>query len=131
MTNTCSNPTLKLGSSKDFACNLIWGCCAMPNVISTEECFRRSSKVVSRQMEGETLVVPIRGGVGDLDAIFSFNALGSDLWALLEQRRSLPEMTAWVVERYEVTHEQAGQDIQAFLSELKEAGLVISEAAAE
>jgi hypothetical protein len=103
----------------------------MRNGISTEECFLRSSNVVSRQMEGETLVVPIRGGVGDLDAIFSFNALGSHLWDLLAQRRSLPEMTEWVVERYEVSHEQASRDIQAFLSELKEAGLVISKSAAE
>jgi hypothetical protein len=103
----------------------------MRNGISSEERFLRSSNVVSRQMEGETLVVPIRGGVGDLDAIFSFNALGSDLWGLLEQRRSLPEMTDWVVARYEVSHEQASRDIQAFISELKEAGLVISKTAAE
>lgn len=100
-------------------------------ISSDDECYLRSSNVVSRQMEGETLVVPIRGGVGDLDAIFSFNALGSDLWALLEQRRSLSEIAEWVVERYDVTHEQADRDIQAFLSELKEAGLVISEPAAE
>jgi Coenzyme PQQ synthesis protein D (PqqD) len=84
----------------------------------------RSTGVVSRKIADETLVVPIRGGVGDLDSIFSFNPLGSDLWTLLEKEASLPEMAAWVVERYEVSEETATADIEAFLSELVQAGLV-------
>jgi hypothetical protein len=84
----------------------------------------RSSTVVSREIGGETLVVPVRGGVGDLDSIFSFNPLGSDLWNLLQAGRSVEEMADWVVERYEVTSQQALADIQAFLDELTRAGLV-------
>jgi len=86
--------------------------------------FRRSSSVVSRQIASETLVVPIRGGVGDLDSIFSFNPVGSEVWALLEQDRSLGDLTSWVVEQYEVTRDQALTDISAFVSELLQAGLV-------
>ncbi len=84
----------------------------------------RSSTVVSREIAGETLVVPVRGGVGDLDSIFSFNGLGSDLWNLLQAGTSIEEMAAWVEERYEVTFEQALTDINAFMDELSQAGLV-------
>lgn len=84
----------------------------------------RSSKLVSRELGSETLVVPVRGGVGDLNAIFSFNALGSDLWKLLETEISTESMTDWVVAHYDVTHEQAKADIQAFLSDLGSAGLI-------
>jgi hypothetical protein len=84
----------------------------------------RSSTVVSREIGGETLVVPVRGGVGDLDSIFSFNPLGSGLWNLLQAGRSVEEMADWVVERYEVTSQRALADIQAFLDELSRAGLV-------
>ena len=84
----------------------------------------RSSTVVSREIAGETLVVPVRGGVGDLDSIFSFNGLGSDLWNLLQAGTSIEEMAGWVEERYEVTFEQALGDIQAFMDELSRAGLV-------
>jgi hypothetical protein len=86
--------------------------------------FVRSTGVVSRKIADETLVVPIRGGVGDLDSIFSFNHLGSDLWTLLEKEASLSEMTSWVVDRYEVSEETASADIEAFLAELLQAGLV-------
>jgi hypothetical protein len=88
------------------------------------ERYLRSSAVVSRVIADETLVVPIRGGAGDLDSIFSFNPLGSDLWSLLEKEVSVQEMTSWVTDRYEVSHEQALGDIREFVDELLGAGLV-------
>jgi hypothetical protein len=96
----------------------------MPETLLSTAKYVRTSGVVSREVAGEMLVVPIRGGVGDLDAIFSFNALGSDLWELLKAGTSIEEMTVWVVERYEVTAEQATRDIQAFIEELSRSGLV-------
>lgn len=84
----------------------------------------RSTAVVSRLIADETLVVPIRGSVGDLDSIFSFNPLGSDLWRLMEKEVSVGEMCAWVTEHYEVTHERALGDIQEFVGELVGSGLV-------
>ncbi|HVO56106.1 MAG TPA: PqqD family protein [Dongiaceae bacterium] len=92
--------------------------------ISESARFRRSSTVVSREIASETLVVPIRGGVGDLDAIFSFNPVGSDLWMLMEKETSVGEMAAWIAERYEVGEAQAKSDIREFLNELLQAGLV-------
>jgi hypothetical protein len=88
------------------------------------EKYLRSAAVVSRVIADETLVVPIRGGAGDLDSIFSFNPLGSDLWSLLEKDISLEEMTSWVTDHYEVSRELALQDIREFVSELVGAGLV-------
>jgi Coenzyme PQQ synthesis protein D (PqqD) len=90
------------------------------------ERYLRSSAVVSRVIADETLVVPIRGGAGDLDSIFSFNPLGSDLWKLLENEISLGEMTSWVTGHYEVSDERALGDIREFVGELLGAGLVTS-----
>ena len=84
----------------------------------------RSTAVVSRLIADETLVVPIRNGVGSLDSIYSFNPLGSDLWKLLETEISLEEMCAWVTEHYEVTSDQALGDIREFVGELVGTGLV-------
>jgi len=90
------------------------------------ERYLRSSAVVSRQIADETLVVPIRGGAGDLNSIFSFNPIGSDLWNLLEKEVSVDEMTSWVTDHYEVSEQQALGDIREFVSELIGAGLVTS-----
>ncbi len=42
--------------------------------------FVRSQSVVSRRVAGETLIVPVRGKVGDLASIYSFNGTGSLIW---------------------------------------------------
>lgn len=89
-----------------------------------KERYLRSSKVVSREIADETLVVPIRGGAGDLNSIFSFNPIGSDLWNLLEKEVSVQEMTTWVTDHYDVSEEQALGDIREFMGELVGAGLV-------
>jgi coenzyme PQQ synthesis protein D (PqqD) len=93
------------------------------------ERYLRSSAVVSREIADETLVVPIRGGAGDLDSIFSFNPLGSELWGLMENEVSVEEMTSWITEHYEVSQQQALGDIREFVGELLGAGLVTSIAA--
>lgn len=87
-------------------------------------CFVKNSAVVSRKIADETLIVPIRGGVGDLDSIFSLNPLGSELWSLMENGVSTSTMADWVVERYEVTRAQALADIEQFVADLAGAGLV-------
>jgi hypothetical protein len=92
----------------------------------TKTKYVRSSGVVSRLIADETLVVPIRSGVGDLDSIYSFNPVGSDIWSLLEKEVSLEEICAWVTEHYEVSEEQALGDIREFLGELIGSGLVNS-----
>lgn len=92
--------------------------------VGSDVCFVRNSAVVSRKIAEETLIVPIRGGVGDLDSIFSLNPLGSDLWILLESGTTLANMADWVVERYEVAREQAVADVTSFISDLESAGLV-------
>jgi len=84
---------------------------------------RRSSTVVSREIASETLVVPVRGGVGDLDSIFSFNPLGTEIWKLMASNHSLGEMATSVAYCYEVSRQKALADIQEFLLELLAAGL--------
>jgi hypothetical protein len=86
--------------------------------------YRRSMAVVSRQISGETLVVPIRGKVGDLASIYSFNEAGSVLWAALEQPRSLENLAAMLCQSFEVGLDDARQDADVFVREMQAAGLL-------
>jgi hypothetical protein len=86
--------------------------------------FQRSTEIVSREIAGETVVVPICRGVGDLDSIFTFNGMGSWLWSLLAEQRSEAELAELVAGRFAVARETARVDVQNFLLELSEAGLV-------
>ena len=86
--------------------------------------FVRSQAVVSRRVAGETLIVPIRGRVGDLASIYSFNETGSLIWKLLEMPRTLDEVVDGMILEFAVTREQAKSDAEHFVSEMLLAGLV-------
>src|SRR5277367_4578835 len=86
--------------------------------------FVRNSDLVSRNVAGETVVVPICRGVGDLDAIFTFNGAGTHLWVLLAEGRTEAELSAFLEQRFAIRAEQAQADVRNFLADLQEAGLV-------
>ena len=89
----------------------------------------RSDVVVSRLIAGETLVVPLRGGVGDLASIYSFNGTGTLIWKLLESPRTVSELATEVADEYSVELAQAERDVNEFVSEMKSVGLVEAPAA--
>ena len=39
---------------------------------------------VTRRIAGETLIIPVAGQVGDLDAIYTLNDVGSRVWELIQ-----------------------------------------------
>jgi hypothetical protein len=84
----------------------------------------RSQTVVSRMVAGETLIVPVRGKVGDLASIYSFNESGSLIWKLLENPRTLSDVVAAVAQEYDVDTQQAERDVRQFVDEMMAAGLV-------
>ena len=83
--------------------------------------FIRNRDVVSRQIEGELIIVPVRRGVGDMNSLYTLNSVGLVLWEFMAQEHSLPEMVKRVCDEFEVTAAQAKTDIESFLdSMLKE-----------
>ncbi len=86
--------------------------------------FTRSQAVVSRRVAGETLIVPVRGKVGDLGSIYSFNETGSLIWQSLETPKGLSELIGAVEHEYEVGQEQAERDVTQFLIDMLSVGLV-------
>ena len=89
-----------------------------------EQFFVRSQAVVSRRVAGETLIVPVRGKVGDLASIYSFNETGSLIWQSMESPKGLAELISAVQQEYAVGYEQAERDVKQFLNDTLSAGLV-------
>lgn len=93
---------------------------------SEQKRYIRNREVVSRQIEGELVIVPIRRGVGDLNSLYTLNPVGSVLWDFLTEGHTLGEMVRRVCDEFEVTNNQAQSDIQEFLGSLLEEKLVQS-----
>jgi len=86
--------------------------------------YMQSEGVVARVIAGETLIVPVRGGVGDLASIYSLNELGSFLWRQLQPAKTCEELVNLVLDEYDVTAEMAEQDVRVFLDKINDAGLI-------
>ena len=86
--------------------------------------FVRIQDVVSRQIEGELIIVPVRRGVGDMNSLYTLNPVGSVLWEFMAQEHSLQEMVQRVCDEFEVTSSQAKNDIQVFLDSMLEEKLI-------
>jgi len=87
-------------------------------------CFMKNPECVTRCIAGETIVVPIRNNVGDLDAIYTLNEVGSTIWQLIDGENTLTQIVQAICREYDVTQKKAEQDTLALLDDLSRAGLV-------
>lgn len=93
------------------------------------EAYVRSEAVVSRVIAGETLIIPIRKGVGDLASIYSLNGVASLIWSVIAQPRSAEQIIRAVESEFSSEGDQVKKDVHAFLEEMGSLGLVLPAAA--
>lgn len=85
--------------------------------------FEKKGEFVSRSIAGETILVPVRGRAGDLEAIYNLNDAGSFIWTLINGQNTLGRITDAVCAEFEVPREQAATDTMEFLRALEQSGI--------
>jgi hypothetical protein len=86
--------------------------------------YRKDTNLVTREIAGETIIVPIKNKVGDLNSIYTLNEIGSMIWQLIDDQKSVNQIVEEVCMAYEVGREEAEKDTLEFLNTLKEAGVI-------
>jgi hypothetical protein len=90
----------------------------------SETVYRPASDVVTRRVGDESVIVPVRSHVADLDAVITLNPVGARIWELLDGRRNLEAIAGTICEEYEVELETARADVDEFIRGLEETKLV-------
>jgi len=85
---------------------------------------KKRGDVVTRQIVGETLLVPIRGRVADMQKLFCLNPVAAFVWEKLDGTRTLADIRDAVLDAFDVQQDRAEADIQEFIAELLAAELV-------
>jgi hypothetical protein len=85
---------------------------------------RKAEGFVSRTIADDVIIVPVRGGVGDLESIFTLNAVGASIWKLIDGRTSVQALAVALAREYEVSESAAAADIQEFVALLLSKRLV-------
>jgi hypothetical protein len=90
----------------------------------SEIVYRPASDVVARKVGDESVIVPVRSHVADLDAVVTLNPVGARIWELLDGHRDLAAIAGTICEEFEVEPETAWADVDEFLRSLEETKLV-------
>jgi hypothetical protein len=80
---------------------------------------------VSRHIAGETIIVPIRGKLANLERIYVLDPVAEYIWGQLDGKKSLNQVLEGILGTFDVEREQAAVDLEAFVSELLDADLVV------
>lgn len=80
---------------------------------------RKSEEVVAKVMDGEAIIINLATGV-----YYSLDEAGAAMWELIEAGRHLHDVAVAIAARYEVTADQAAQDVLHLASELVREDLV-------
>lgn len=89
----------------------------MPQI---ERVFCRNENFVFRQIDDETILVPIKNNVGDMSAIYNLNEVGAYVWSHLDGKKTLLDIKNMVAEEFEVSPQDAEGDLMEFMGQLEE-----------
>ena len=89
-----------------------------------EACFVKEKDLVTRDIAGESIIVPIKGHVGDLDGLFTLNEVGAMIWRLIDGQKTGRQLAEAVRDEYDVEAAEAEDDVVDFLRSLEDAGLI-------
>jgi len=79
---------------------------------------------VTRQIAGETLIMPVAGRVVDLESIFVLNEVASRIWQLVGSPTTADRIAEVVAREFDVSAERAAGDVAEFLGALDARGLI-------
>ena len=85
---------------------------------------RQNSEFLLRQVAGSRVLVPVGGATKRFPGMIRMNATGCYLWELLATEQTRETLAKALQNRYEVTLEQAAEDVDAFVSKLLPTGAI-------
>lgn len=85
---------------------------------------KRSSDFLLRDVADTLVIVPVGKATLDFPGMITVNSTGAYLWELLEKPQTMQSLTQAMVDRYEVTEDQAMADVKAFTESLSRVGAI-------
>lgn len=92
--------------------------------VSPGDVYRCRENLVTREMVGETIIVPISRELADLQKAFSLNATGGFIWERLDGSTSLEFIHQAVTEHFKISKKDAWADLVELITDLTRAGLI-------
>ena len=78
-----------------------------------------------RTIQHETILIPIKDNVGDMDSLYNLNEVGAFIWERLDGEKILRDIRTMITEAFGVSSEEAQEDLYEFVRQLKEIDAIL------
>ncbi len=90
------------------------------------QCFQKDLSIVSQEIAGEVILVPVRQSVGELDSIYTLNETAAYAWSLIDGQRTLEEIHQQILAEYDADEAVTRQDLIELVEMLTHIGAIVS-----
>ena len=91
-------------------------------MLTFNHCLRPSGEeIAAKVIDGEAIIINLASGI-----YYSMDKVGGSIWEMIEAGRTLQEILSVILARYDVSHEQAQNDIEQLVNDLLQENLVIA-----
>jgi hypothetical protein len=88
--------------------------------------YKKSGDIVYRKIAGESILVPIRGSVADMQRLYALDEVAEYIWNCIDGESSVADVAAKIAEKFAIDDATAEKDVTAFIDELLENELVVA-----
>ena len=94
--------------------------------LGLDSCCAPSDEIVAREIEGETIILPLTSGIGDVDDdIYTLNDTGKAIWQRLDGKCTLRDVARELSAEFDCSPEEIERDVIAFAGELLKRRILI------
>lgn len=87
--------------------------------------YHKDSSTVTRNVADETILVPIRKNLGDMESIYVLNETATRSWELFDGRLTLDQICDQIAEEFDVDRPIVENDILELVEQLEGIGALV------
>lgn len=92
-----------------------------------DKSYQKDPNIVSRKIDDEVILVPIKRKLADVNAIYLLqDDVSVRIWELIDGKRPVREIKEIISREFEVDPKQAEDDLTEFLEQLEKIGGIIN-----
>lgn len=80
---------------------------------------KKNSQVVSREIEGEVILVPLYKSSDELSYIYTLNETAAVAWRMIDGKKTLGKIKTLLLNEFEVTEQKIDNQLTEFIKDLK------------
>ena len=89
-----------------------------------DKIYKKQEEIVTRNIAGDTILVPIKGKLANMEKIFSLEGTADRIWSLLNGQNSVNDICKNISIAFDVDTDKAQADTIEFIDELLKTELI-------